>query len=353
MKRISGVFILMIIVAAAAGNVFAQGEAAAEFLQIAPGARSGGMGETGVAVANDAYATYWNPAGLANMRGQSFSVMHANWLPEFNLGDLYYDYASYVHHHSGWGTFGISATYLNLGEQQGMDENANETGTFNSYNLAVGVTYGTNLKPDLSVGLTMKYIHLKLADTGTGAEKGKGTGSSVALDLGVLYKIGFIDRLTFGANLSNMGPKITFIDASQADPIPTNLKFGLAYEVLSSDYNKLTVTVEGNKLLVKKHEGEDGGSDSWYKAVFSSWSDDQLMKRMNGSIGAEYWYANLISLRAGYFYEDIGKRRFATFGAGLRYSIYGFDFGYINASEKGHPLSDTMRFSLSFEFGNR
>ncbi|MFZ0390203.1 MAG: hypothetical protein WAN36_07060, partial [Calditrichia bacterium] len=70
------------------------------------------------------------------------------------------------------------------------------------------------------------------------------------------------------------------------------------------------------------------------------------------SIGLEYWYTDLIALRAGYFYEheDAGGRKFWTFGGGLRYSIFGFDFSYIYASVDDHPLSDTMRFSLGIRF---
>jgi hypothetical protein len=198
--------------------------------------------------------------------------------------------------------------------------------------------------------MSLKYIYLKLADFGAGEEKGKGTGYSVAADVGILYKTPWVDRLTLGANLSNMGPKISFIDASQADPIPTNLKVGAAYKLLDGEYNELTVTMDVNKLLVVKHE--DGGSDSFYKAIFTAWTDEHqgTIKRLSSSIGAEYWYNQIFALRTGYFYEDIGRRRFLTLGAGIRYSMYGFDFGYISADKEGSPLADTMRFSLSFRF---
>ena len=68
----------------------------------------------------------------------------------------------------------------------------------------------------------------------------------------------------------------------------------------------------------------------------------------------EYWYGSprLLALRIGYFYENpkFGNRKFLTFGAGIRYDIYGFDFSYISASD-GHPLSDTIRFSLLIGWG--
>lgn len=106
-----------------------------------------------------------------------------------------------------------------------------------------------------------------------------------------------------------------------------------------------------NKLLVTRDSL--GTSDPFYKAIFTSWTDGGIghqIKRASISGGAEYWYSNIFALRAGYFYEDVGKRRFATFGAGIRYSMYQFDFGYITA-KADHPLAETMRFSLSFIFG--
>src|SRR3989339_525934 len=126
MKR--AIFSLLILFAYAlgAGNLYAQGEAAAEFLLISPGARAGGMGEANVAIANDAAAAYWNPAGLAQLEKKEFTIMHAKWLPQFNLDDIYYDYASYIHPWHGLGTFGLSATYLSLGEQVRTDEGGTE-----------------------------------------------------------------------------------------------------------------------------------------------------------------------------------------------------------------------------------
>ncbi len=162
------------------------------------------------------------------------------------------------------------------------------------------------------------------------------------MDVGVLYKVSFLRGLSFGANLSNMGPKITYIDAAQADPIPTNLKVGIAYKVLDLEYNKLTIAIDTNKLLVVRRGDE---AEAFYKALFSSWTDDKADKLIS-SCGAEYVYNDMISLRAGYYYDEDGKVKYPSFGAGLQYSRFRFDFAYV-AAEQGHPLSDTMRFSLT------
>lgn len=358
MRRIALILVIIAVSVSSVGNIFAQSEATAIFLMISPGARAGGLGEANVALADDAYATYWNPAGLAHVKGKEFSGMHAAWLPELNLGDMFYDFASYVQYFEGIGTIGLSGTYVNYGEQVHTGEDSPEPlGTFSSFEMAIALSYGTFLSENLAVGSTAKYIYSRLSPFSAGEQQGAGIGSSVAVDLGLLWNPGFARRSTFGMNLQNLGPKITYIDAAQADPLPTNLKFGYAFKALQSEYNNLTFTIDFNKLLVHKETDKEGNtvSDPFYKAIFTSWTDGGLsnqIKRTSVGGGAEYWYSNIFSLRAGYFYEDIGKRKFATFGAGIRFSIYQFDFGYISG-ETGHPLSDTMRFSLSFKFDEK
>jgi hypothetical protein len=159
-------------------------------------------------------------------------------------------------------------------------------------------------------------------------------------------------------NLSNLGPKITYVDADQADPIPTNLRLGFGYRVFEDEFNKLTFSLDFSRLLIRRYAVAPGDSvepkppDPAYKAIFTAWGDGSGLRKVNISTGLEYWYDKLIALRIGYFYEDpsFGNRKFLTFGAGIRYDIYGFDFSYISASEN-HPLSDTIRFSLLISWG--
>ena len=336
-------------------NLFAVSQAAVLFLMISPGARSAGMGEAFVAVVDDATAAYWNPAGLAFQTKREVTLMHCQWLPQL-VGDMYYEYFAYCQHvESLGGTIGGNIIFLNLGEQVWTGEQGPEPlGTFSSWDMAVSLCYATKLTPNLGLGVGVKYIRSNLAPMGAGEEKGKGVGSAFAVDLGVLYKLPFFSALSFGANLSNMGPKITYIDAAQADPLPTNLKLGLACRILDMEYNRLTIAMDTNKLLVRGRENEDGEwtYDPFYKAIFTSWTDGSFAdqtKRLISSIGAEYVYNNMIFLRAGYYYDQEGKVKYPAFGAGLQYSSFRFDFAYV-AAESGHPLSDTMRFSLTAGF---
>ncbi|MCK4559206.1 MAG: type IX secretion system outer membrane channel protein PorV [Calditrichia bacterium] len=359
MKRLLKYSVCSILMIIAANNLYAQGESAVPFLLIAPDARPGGMGETGVAMAENATAIWWNPAGLAfqyedsetDKKGEA-SLMHVKWLPQFNFSDLWYDYLAARYYIDGIGMLGASITFLNLGTNHATDENGNDLGTFDSKEYALTVSYATKIKENLGIGVNLKFIKSDLTDKNlqVGSENRDGRSSSFAIDLGVKWIPAYEflgNRLSLGANLANFGPKMTYIDENQADPLPTNLRFGIAYKLLDDEFNQINLVYDANKLLVNR---DGNSSDNVFKAVFySAWTQD--IRKITHSVGMEYWYGNLIALRAGYFYEDnkYGGRQFMTFGAGLKYYVFGIDFGYISASED-HPLSDTMRFSLLVQF---
>jgi hypothetical protein len=337
------------------GTVEAQGESAVPFLLISPNSRASGMGEIGTGIADDAAAIHWNPAGLAFQTGQEISITHTDWLPEFNMSDLFYDYLNYRNHISSLnGTFAAAITYLNLGEHtRTSSAGPDPIGTFKSYEFAVTAGYATKLNPDLGIGVNLRLIHSSLSPIGTEEEQGTGVGTTVAGDIGVLYKTSLYDfPVSIGANLQNLGPKITYIDADQADPIPTNLRVGLGVDLVDSGTNKLTFGADFSRILVRRYDRDPDTNevpkpDPFYKAIFTAWGDEGL-KKVIMAAGIEYWYDNLIALRTGYFHEELiaGGRKFLTFGAGIRYDIYGFDFSYIATLEENHPLSDTLRFTL-------
>jgi hypothetical protein len=347
--------------------VFPQGESAVPFLLIAPGARAGGMGEAGVAMANDATAIFWNPAGLAfqyedpeiDSKGE-ISLMHVKWLPQFNFDDLWYEYLASRYYIEDIGMLGLSITYLNLGENVYTGTTGPEVlGTFDSFEYAITGSYATKIKENLGIGFNLKFIYSMLKPDWVlvGMETLNGVGKGFGVDVAVLWIPAYEflhNKLRVGANLANFGPKITYANASQADPLPTNLKLGFAYKLLDDEFNRITLVYDLSRLLVYRNK-KDGSSDGVVESVFySSWVKGRFSDRLRKfihSVGMEYWYGNLIALRAGYFYEDkdFGGRKFLTFGGGIKYSIFGIDFGYISA-EEDHPLSDTMRFSILVQF---
>ena len=354
--------VILLAVLAIPQDVWAQGESAVPFLLIAPNSRAAGIGEAGTGSVDDASALYWNPGALAFIDGQEVSITHANWLPQFNLPDLFYDHLNYRQKIDAiGGTIAASVTYLSLGEFTITGENSpTPLGTFKSYEYAVVAGYSTKATDDIGLGVNLRFIHSALSPVGAGKEQGNGIASTMSVDLGMMWRpqtlelplLGDIGKhLSFGANLSNLGPKVTYIDAAQADPLPTNLRIGFGYRIFSDEYNSLEASLDFSRLLVKRDSS--GGSDALPKSLFTSWGDGGIRKVVTCG-GLEYWYGapKLIALRIGYFYEDpsFGNRKFLTFGAGIRYDIYGFDFSYISAGPD-EPLSDTMRFTLLIAWG--
>jgi hypothetical protein len=349
----------------------AQGESAVPFLLIAPNARADGMGESGGALSDDGSAAFWNPAGLAFQDGQEVSITHSTWLPQFQLSDLFYEYFSYKNHLDDWGgTMSASIIYLSLGEFVETDQDPTPISTFKAYEFAITGGYSTKVLSDLGVGVNLRYIHSSLANFDVQRQGRKGIASTVSFDVAALWKpqsLGDLgDRLAFGLNLSNLGPKLTYIDAEQADPLPTNLRFGIAAQVVKTEFNNINLVVDFSRLLVRRYpEIKDSATnvvtqkasvDNLPKSLISSWGDGGL-KKVIVSAGMEYWYGSprLIALRFGYFYENpnYGNRKFLTFGAGVRYDVYGFDFSYLSAIEENHPLGETLRFTLSIGWGGK
>jgi long-subunit fatty acid transport protein len=351
------------------------GITAVPFLQIEPDSRATGMGNTGVAVADNASAIFWNPAGLAFQNQNQISVTHANWLPAFNA-DLFYDYLVGTYHVDGIGTIGGHITFLNLGEQIRTDETGLELGRFNSFEISAGLSYGFRISENFSLGTGLRYIYSSLADGSVSGQE-ISPGSSVGLDLAALYKTNPFQvgsrQATFNAgfNLSNIGPGIQYTDNAQKDPLPTVMRLGWAYtmDIDANGINTLTLSNDISKIMARNENvGTDPDSPEYetmgvIEALFNSWGS---YERFNGSetvdvslgqqlmygFGLEYWYDDLFALRSGYYYEhpENGNREFITLGAGLRYNIFGVDFSYIYTLEDDHPLANTIRLSVLMNF---
>lgn len=348
---------------------------AVPFLLLAPDSRAGGMGESGAGLADNSSAIFWNPAGIAFLSGSEVGFTHSNWLPQFNL-DMFYDYATYRQYiESIGGSVTASVTFMNFGEfvQTGSDS-PEEIGKFRSFDGSLTLGYATKLSQDWGLGFNFRVIHSRLAPKGAEQEQGSGTATSVSFDIGAMWRptslelplLGDIgNKFSVGLNMSNLGPKIYYVDKAQADPIPTNFKLGMAFRFLEDDVNSLTCTVDFSKLLVEAPGDSTTKQADFYKAIFTSWTDQPFKEELRSivtSMGLEYWYGGIsqdfkFALRAGFFYEDpdYGNRKFVTFGAGIRYDTYGFDFSYITTDifkgGENHPLSQTLRFSLSIGWG--
>ena len=394
----------------AVAQLWAVGEAGAIFLLIAPGAGPAGTGEAQVAKADDAYASYYNPAGLGFLKGTEIAGMHVNWLPNLAT-DLYYEFIAYRHHIEGLGTLGGHIIYLNLGEQIGMDEFGNPTDNWKSYMGAIAGSFGTQLSETSAIGFNFKVFHQKLSDQVVAGEEGKGYSTDFGFDIGYLKKFkqsnsalkskkkkklnrlfnqlseiyerqnklndqistifetedngyeeieeqlylredfeglksklfkydsmesfsqlderlvsivegmdqlinsfdelqveeiipstvenfedstivildkllfelleiesireNFIneteseeiqdldDKFNFGLSISNIGPKIDFVDVDQADPSPTNMRLGIFAQLYNDGFNKVNFLFDANKLLVTRYQMMDWDGDGF------------------------------------------------------------------------------------------
>ena len=141
-------------------RIFSVGEAGAVFLLINPGAEAAGAGEAQVAKSDDAYASYYNPAGLGFLKGKEVVLQHVNWLPNL-ADDIFYEFLAYRQSVEGLGTFGGHVIYLNLGEQTRTDSQGNSEGTFSSYMMAFNLSYGAQIAEKRSVGMNFKIFHQK------------------------------------------------------------------------------------------------------------------------------------------------------------------------------------------------
>ena len=376
----SAAFGLLVLASALAVPAHGQvAQSSALFLRIEPDSRSAGMGNTGVALADDANSMFWNPSGLAFQENTQVGLTHANWLPEFDAG-LFYEYLVGTYHVDNVGTFGGNVTFLNLGETEIRDPQGNRLGVTNSFQLAVSTSYGVKVSERLGLGTSVRFIYSKLT-SGIREGTGDGKASTFATDLSALYRtapfsLGGADAtFSAGLNLANLGGTLDFnTQRIGKDPIPANLRFGPALTVDFDEYNSVTLAADFNKSLVSVDQQtveRDGEVDTvrvgntGFEALFDSWGKARgqigpnnevnylsLIEQFTVGTGLEYWYSDLFALRTGYYYEDPnnGDRQFLTFGAGLRYNIVGVDISYLYTSDDRSPLANTLRFSLLFEF---
>lgn len=347
---------------------------AVPFLHITPDSRSGAMGEAGVAISPDVNANYWNPAKLTFLEADdAVSLSYSPWLRQL-VPDISLSYLSYAHKIDDRNAIGASLRYFNSGPIQFTDHMANSLGTYSPNEFAINGSYARKFGEEFSLALTAGFIHSNLSNaffsTGTGAQAK--AGNALAAGVSLFYtkptqEFGSDAIFSFGTNISNIGSKISYADNGPKYFLPANLKIGIANTVNLDDYNQLTFALDLNKLLVPTPPIRDAngniikGKDdnvSVPAGIFGSFTDapggfSEELQEITISPGLEYWYNRLFAVRAGYFYENPNKggSHYLTLGVGFKYSEFVFDFSYLAASQQNSPLANTLRLSLSANFG--
>ncbi len=280
-----------------------KGTSTAGFLKIGPGARAAAMGEAYSAVANDATALYWNPAALRQVKKNSISLMHADYLESSN-----YEYGAFAHTGSKF-SIGAGVQLMSAGTITGRDDSGLETGGFSPKDMALTLGYAQEIG-SFSAGVAAKYIQSKIIDS---AETG-------AVDLGLLSPKLVQEKLSFAFTASNLGGTIKYDQKSES--LPVLLKVGSAFDLTKA-------------WLVSADLGFPKDNDAY------------------GAFGTEYRLeiASELSIagRAGYNTRtsgDVDGFSGASFGAGFNIKSLSFDYGFVPFGDIG----DTHRVSLSLNF---
>ncbi|MDP4222263.1 MAG: type IX secretion system outer membrane channel protein PorV [Bacteroidota bacterium] len=377
MKKKSAALILLFLLFTGSIRLFSQElnaiQTVVPFLTIAPDSRSGAMGDAGVATTPDIYSQHWNPAKFAFIDGKagvgiSYSPWLRNLVPDINIA-----YLTGYYRVDKKQVASASMLYSSLGDVPFTDEFGNLERTFKPNELAFDLGYSRIFAENFSGGIAFRFIYSNL--TGGTYSGGEATrpGISFAADISGYYRKDvtiFSKKAEIGAglNFSNIGSKMSYSSGQTSDFIPMNMRLGSAGTINFDNFNKLSLALDFNKLLVPTPPIRDNngniidGKDpnvSVPVAIFQSFYDapggfKEEIREITTSIGTEYWYNNQFAIRAGYFHENQskGNRKYFTAGAGFRFKGFQIDFSYLMPTVANHPLARTLRFSLAFDMNS-
>ena len=357
------------------------------FLLVAADARAAGMADNGVATSADVFSQQWNPAKYAFATdAQGFSISYTPYLTDL-VNDISLGQFTYYNKLNERSAFAASIRYFGLGKielRQTGDPNENFI-TVSPNEFAIDGSYSLKLSEKFSMAIAGRFINsnLKVASGNNDAS----SASSFAVAVAGFYQSEeiayneFNGRWRAGFNIQNLGPKISYDnDNLNNNFLPANLKIGTGFDFILDDYNKVSLNVEFNKLLVPTPQtvtdlNDDGVIDSkdyaiantnyrtigWTSGVFKSFGDapdgfSEELKEVTYAVGAEYLYQDSFAMRLGYFHESPlkGARQFLSLGAGFKYNVVKVDVSYLfSASKVKNPLENTLRFSLTFNFGEK
>jgi hypothetical protein len=342
---------------------------AVPFLEITPESRGGGMGDTGAATSPDVNSQHWNPAKYAFIEKESgVALSYSPWLRKL-VNDISLSYLAGFKRLDDMQTISASLKYFSMGEVI-FRQTSDEIGTQVQPNeFAIDVAYSRILSEHFSGAVAFRYIRsdLQLGSAAFSGSESYQAGNSFAADLAFYFQndieLGGRDsKVSAGLNISNIGSKISYDDYNEQF-IPTNLKLGAALSSQLDDYNKLTFTLDLNKLLVPTPDTTEttqnlflSNDESVISGIFKSFTDapgglEEELQEITISVGAEYLYANQFAIRAGYFHEheNKGNRKYFTAGVGIKFSMLNIDASYIIPVVQNNPLADTIRFTLGVD----
>lgn len=366
------------------------------FMLIAPDARSASMGDMGVATSMDGFSQQWNPAKYVFSEAKSgVSLSYTPYLSKL-VNDISISYATYFNRINEYSAVSASFKYFSLGEIT-LTQGENDPGVNVKPNeFTADVAYTLRLADQFAMAVAVRYMRsdLRIDQVDPNAD----AASTFGADVTGYYQSeeeaynDFNGRWRAGFAIQNLGPKFKYDDGGRENFQPTNLRLGAGFDFIFDEYSKLGITAEVAKLLVPtppkfgfvdtNGDGEQTEDDpstpdvneneptiitqgqdndvSFLSGIFQSFGDapggfSEELREFTWALGAEYTYQENFAFRAGYFNEaeDKGARKFFALGAGFKYTTINIDLSYLfSASRVQSPLENTLRFSLTFNFGD-
>ena len=348
---------------------------AVPILLIAPDARSGGMGDVGVASTPDAYSSHWNSAKYAFIEDDfGMGMSYVPWLRKLGAADMNLLNLTGFKRINDRSAVAASLTYFSLGSIEFTDIDGTSKGTYKPNEFGLDVSYSMKLSENLSIGATGRYVRSDLTqgvDVGTSTTK---AGNAIAADLGMYYQsetnmFDMPGELAAGLFISNLGSKISYSDDdNEKDFLPANIRFGGRYTMDIDDYNSFSFMLDFNKLLVPTPPlydeegniiaGMDNNIGTMLGAIRSFYDSpngfSEELQELQISVGAEYWYDKVFAVRGGYFFEheNKGGRQYLTLGGTVKYQTLVLDISYLipTTTLQTSPLANTVRISLAMNF---
>jgi len=368
------------------------------FLQVAADARAAGLADQGVATSADVFSQQWNPAKYAfSIDKQGFSVSYTPYLTDL-VNDISLSQLTYYNKINDRSAFAGSIRYFSIGDIELRQNQTDQPNTVKPSEFAIDGSYSLKLSEMFSMAVGARFISSNLGITTEG--QSLSAARSFAFDVAGFYQseemayADFNGRWRAGFNFQNLGPKINYDlsdvkDGAGSNFLPANLRLGGGFDFILDDYNKVAVGVEFTKLLVPTPqipvptaidsngdgdttdpgETSDGAQEAnneynsigWVPGIFKSFGDapdgfSEEIKEITYSVSGEYTYQDSFSMRAGYYHQspDKGAVQFFSLGAGFKYNIVKVDVSYLfSASKVKNPLENTLRFSLTFNFGDK
>ncbi|ACU07025.1 hypothetical protein FIC_00567 [Flavobacteriaceae bacterium 3519-10] len=336
----------------------------APFLRISPDARSGGMGDQGVATTTDAFSQFWNAAKYPF--STTTAAVGVNYTPYMGklTNDVFLLYATY-HQFLGEeerSTLSASIYYFNMGEVTLTELRNNlpqDMGISKPNEFSFDVAYGLKLSDTYSMAVTGRFIRSDLGG-GLGSDNTLKPANTFAVDVSGYFQSerhtsinDFEGRARGGFSVQNLGPRLDYTgDEESRSYLPTMARLGAGYDLFIDDLNRVGVNFEASKLLVPGPDNTGAVPNvGVIEGIGKSFSNEKSMM-FSGAV--EYEYDNAFAVRGGYFHEseEQGARQFATVGVGLKYQSFGLDMSYlINTSKVNSALDNTLRFGLTWNIG--